>query len=41
MQLGMEMRTWAIEKGYSHEGSGVQALDSLKTSVGWGWRPKP
>lgn len=34
------MGTWAIEKGYSHEGSGVQALDSLKTSVGVGMEAK-
>lgn len=35
--IGVEMRIWAIEKGYNHERFWSGALCSLETSLGWRW----
>ena len=35
--IGVEMRIWAIEKGYNQERFWSGALCSLETSLGWPW----
>ena len=35
--IGVEMRIWAIEKGYNQERFWSGALCSLETSLGWRW----